>query len=203
MKIALIGATGNAGTRILDEVVRRGHEVTAIARHPEKVTAREGVTAARGDINDLAGLVPLLKGHDIVVSAIPFDAVDPGGVLDATKQAGVSRLLVVGGAASLEIAPGVELLDAPDFPAAYRAGAVAARNVLLVLREEDELNWTYFSPSAEFAPGERTGQFRLATDQLLRAENGHSAISMEDAAIALADEIERPRYPRQRFTAGY
>lgn len=203
MKIALIGATGNAGSRILDELVRRGHEVTAIARHPEKVAPRDGVTAAKGDVEDAAGLVPLLRGHDAVVSALKFEGLNARSLIDAVKCSGALRFLVVGGAGSLEAEPGKQIVDAPDFPEQYKAESLAARDFLNALRAEGELDWTFFSPSAEFAPGERTGEFRLGTDQLLVGADGHSAISMEDGAIALVDEIETPRHSRARFTAGY
>ena len=121
----------------------------------------------------------------------------------AAKQAGVPRLLVVGGAGSLEVAPGVALVDTPQFPAAYKAEALAGRAFLDTLRGEKALDWTFISPSALFEPGERTGSFRLGGDALLSDAAGQSRITMEDFAIALADEIETPAHPRQRFTVGY
>ncbi len=203
MNVALIGPTGNVGSRLLAELLRRGHEVTGIARHPEGLPSQPHLTVKRGDANDEDGLAALLRGHDAVISAGRFVSVNPRALLAAVKQAGVPRLLVVGGAGSLEVAPGVPLVDTPDFPAAYKPEALAGRDFLHVLRGERELNWAFLSPSAIFGPGERTGTFRLGTDQLLVGADGESRISMEDFAIALVDELETPRHPRQRFTVGY
>jgi putative NADH-flavin reductase len=203
MKIALIGATGNAGSRILAELSRRGHSVTAIARHPEKVPALPDITAAKGDANDVPGLAAILKGHDVVISSLHFTASDPHKLMAAVHAAGVERYLVVGGAGSLEVAPGVKLVTTPGFPAQYKAEAEAGGAFLDLLRQEKELNWTFISPSALFIEGERTTKFRLGTDQLLADANGKSWISFADYAIALADEIEKPAHLRQRFTVGY
>ncbi len=202
MKIALIGATGNAGSRILAELSRRGHHVTAIARHPEKVPALPGVTPLLADAGDVAGLAAAIKGHDAVISSVHFTAFDPQKLIAAVQQSGVPRYLVVGGAGSLEVAPGVKLIDTPEFPAIYKAEASAGSAYLDLLRRQPALDWTYLSPSAVFAPGERTGKFRLGRDQLLSNDKG-SNISFEDYAIALADEIEKPAHSRQRFTVGY
>jgi uncharacterized protein len=203
MKIALIGPTGNVGSRINAELLRRGHEVAGIARHPERLPSQPHVTVKRGDANDEDGLAALLTGHDAVISAGRFVSVNPRALITAVKKAGVKRLLVVGGAGSLEVAPGVQLVDTPNFPAAYKPEASAGRDFLNTLRGEQELNWTFLSPSALFAPGERTGKFRLGTDRLLIGGDGQSRISMEDFAIAFVDELETPRHPRQRFTVGY
>jgi uncharacterized protein len=202
MKIALIGATGNAGSRILAELSRRGHAVTAIARHPQKVPALAGVTPAKADADDVAGLTAVIKGHDAVVSSVHFTASDPHKLIAAVREARVPRYLVVGGAGSLEVAPGVKLIDTPQFPAIYKAEATAGSVFLDLLRRQSDLDWTYLSPSAMFAPGERIGKFRLGRDQLLTNDKG-SHISFEDYAIALADEIEKPAHSRQRFTVGY
>jgi uncharacterized protein len=202
MKIALIGATGNAGSRILAELSRRGHLVTAIARHPEKVPALPGATAVKADADDVAGLTTAIKGHDAVISSVHFTASDPHKLIAAVREAGGPRYLVVGGAGSLEVAPGVKLIDTPEFPAIYKAEASAGNDFLDLLRRQSDLDWTYLSPSAVFAPGERTGKFRLGRDQLLTNDKG-SHISFEDYAIALADEIEKPAHSRQRFTVGY
>jgi putative NADH-flavin reductase len=202
MKIALIGATGNAGSRILAELSRRGHHVTAIARHPEKVPALSGVTPLKADAGDVAGLADVIKGHDVVISSVHFTASDPHKLIAAVLQAGTPRYLVVGGAGSLEVAPGVKLVDTPEFPAIYKAEASAGNVFLDLLRAQPTLDWTYLSPSAVFAPGERTGKFRLGRDQLLANDKG-SHISFEDYAVALADEIEKPVHLRQRFTVGY
>jgi uncharacterized protein len=202
MKIALIGATGNAGSRILAELSRRGHAITAVARHPEKVPALTGVTSLKADANDVAGLAAVLKGHDVVISSVHFTASDPRKLVEAVHASGVSRYLVVGGAGSLEVAPGVKLIDTPEFPAIYKAEAAAGGVFLDLLRNETGLDWTFLSPSALFVPGERSGKFRLGGDQLLSNEKG-SRISFEDYAIALVDEIEKPAHSRQRFTVGY
>ncbi|MDT8329855.1 NAD(P)-dependent oxidoreductase [Roseomonas gilardii] len=203
MKIALIGATGQAGSEILAELSRRGHEVTAIVRHPEKVPSLPGVTAAKGDVFDRAGLTALLRGHDAVVSSVHFTQSDPEILIAAVKEAGVGRYLVVGGAGSLEVAPGVALITTPEFPEAYRAEAQAGADFLARLRREEGLDWTFLSPSALFFGGPRTGTFRLGQDRLLVDQDGKSSISFADFAIAMADEIETPKHSRSRFTAGY
>ncbi|MBO9379478.1 NAD(P)H-binding protein [Sphingomonas histidinilytica] len=202
MSIALIGASGAAGSRILKELSDRGHAITAIARHPEKIADLPNVTARRGDVLDKAGLVELLRGHDTVVSSVHFTASDPHILIDAVKAAGVKRYLVVGGAGSLEVKPGIRLIDTPDFPEAYKAEAGGGAAFLDLLRQEQDLDWTFLSPSLQFLPGERTGKFRLGKDELLSTEKG-SVISFEDYAVALVDEIENPAHRRQRFTVGY
>jgi uncharacterized protein len=203
MKIAVIGASGNAGARITAELAIRGHAVTAIARNPEKIAKLANVIPTRGDASDEAGLTRLLRGHDAAISSIHFLASDPKKLIGAAKASGVGRYLVVGGAGSLEVAPGVRLVTTPNFPAQYKAEAEKGADFLDLLRREKELNWTFLSPSALFVAGERTGKFRLGTDQLLTAADGKSWISFEDFAVALADEIERPAHIRKRFTVGY
>lgn len=203
MHIALIGVSGRVGSRLLTELLRRGHSVTGIARDTTKLASQPNLVLQAGDATQPAWLAPLLAGHDVVISAMRFQSSDPNALIAAVKQAGVQRLMVVGGAASLEVAPGQTLFDAPGFPAAYKAEAAAGRQALDVLRAEHDLDWTFLSPSAEFAPGERTGTFRLGGDQLLSDANGKSWISMEDFAIAFADELETPKHSRQRFTVGY
>jgi putative NADH-flavin reductase len=177
--------------------------VTAIARHPEKIAAQANVTATRGDVMDQAGLARLLAGHDVAISSVHFLASDPAKLIGAAKESKVGRYLVVGGAGSLEVAPGVRLVTTPGFPVAYKAEAEKGAAFLDLLRAEAELNWTFLSPSALFTAGERTGKFRLGNDQLLTSADGKSSISFEDFAVALADEIERPAHIRQRFTVGY
>lgn len=201
-KIALIGASGNAGSRILKELSDRGHQVTAIARNPEKIANLPKVVAVKGDVFDKDALVALLKGHDAVISSVHFTASDPAILIAAVRESGVKRYLVVGGAGSLEVAPGQRLVDQPDFPAAYKAEASKGADFLDLLSTVDDLEWSFLSPSALFSPGERTGTFRLGKDTLLSNEKG-SSISFEDYAIALADEIEKPAHIRQRFTVGY
>ncbi len=202
MKVALVGASGNVGARILNELVTRGHDVTAIVRHPERVPAGPHVTAKKGDAADQTDLANLLKGHDAAISAVRFADSDPHTLIEAVRASGVKRYLVVGGAGSLEVAPGKKLIDTPEFPAAYKAEAAAGAAFLDMLRSEKDLDWTFLSPSALFAAGARTSKFRLGKDQLLTTEKG-SSISFEDYAIALVDELEKPRHSRQRFTVGY
>jgi len=201
-KVALIGASGQAGSRILKELSDRGHHVTAIARHPDEIAALPNVTAQRGDVADGVGLAGLLRGHDAVISSVHFSVTDPAALIGAVRASGVKRYLVVGGAGSLEVAPGVRLVDTPEFPEAYKAEASAGATFLDLLRGETDLDWTFLSPSAMFVAGERTGTFRLGKDTLLTNDQG-SSISFEDYAIALVDEIERPAHVRQRFTVGY
>ncbi len=203
MSIALIGATGFIGSRILSELVSRGHTVTAIVRNPEKVPALPGVTAVKGDILDKDGLATLLAGHDVAISSVHYLASDADALLGAVKQSGVKRYLVVGGAGSLEVAPGVKLVDTPEFPAIYLDEARKGGAYLELLKQEKTLDWTFLSPSAIIAPGECTGTFRLGLDQLLVDGNGESKISAEDYAIALVDELEKPAHSRRRFTVGY
>jgi putative NADH-flavin reductase len=203
MKIAVIGASGNAGSRITTELARRGHTVTAIARNPDKIATSANVTAVKGDVLDQAGLAALLAGHDAAISSVHFLDSDPARLIGAARDSKVGRYLVVGGAGSLEVAPGVRLVTTPGFPVAYKAEAEKGGAFLDLLRAEKELNWTFLSPSALFTAGQRTGKFRLGTDQLLTAEDGKSWISFEDFAVALADEIEHPAHIRQRFTVGY
>lgn len=203
MKAALIGIRGRVGSRLATELLLRGHSVTGIGRSPVKIDARPGVTMKQGDATKSLMLAPLLAGHDAVLSASRFQTSDANALITAVKKAGVKRLLVVGGAGSLEVAPGKALVDTPDFPEAYKVEARAGVKFLDALRNEKELDWTYLSPSAEFSPGERTGKFRIGGDQLLVDSNGKSWISMEDFAIAMVDELEHPKHSRQRFTVGY
>ena len=156
----------------------------------------------KGDVFDKAGLAQLLKGHDAVVSAVRFSASDPKLLIEAVRESGVRRYFVVGGAGSLEVAPGVKLIDTPEFPAAYKAEAAKGGEFLDLLRKDKDLDWTFLSPSAVIAPGERTGKFRLGKDQLLTTDKG-SSISWEDYAIAAVDELEKPAHIRERFTVGY
>jgi putative NADH-flavin reductase len=203
MKIAVVGASGNAGSRIVTELASRGHAVTAIARNPERIATQANVTARQGDVQDQAGLAALFRGHDAAISSVHFLDSDPARLIGAARDSKVGRYLVVGGAGSLEVAPGVRLVTTPNFPVVYKAEAEKGGAFLDLLRQEKELNWTFLSPSALFTAGQRTGKFRLGTDQLLAASDGKSWISFEDFAVALADEIERPAHIRTRFTVGY
>lgn len=201
-KIALIGASGNAGSRILKELSDRGHQVTGIARNPDKVTALPNVTAVAADLFDSDRLAEVLKGHDAVISSVHFVASNAALLVDAVRKAGVRRYLVVGGAGSLEVEPGKRLLDQPGFPDEYRPEAAAGYAFLEYLKQVEDLEWSFLSPSMMFVPGARTGKFRLGKDSLLTSDAG-SSISFEDFAVALADEVEQPQHSRQRFTVGY
>ena len=202
MKIALIGASGQVGSRLLKELSDRGHAITAIARNPEKIAKLPGVAAVKGDVFDKDGLAGLIKGHDAVISAVHFTASDPDTLIAAVRASGVKRYLVVGGAGSLEVAPGKRLVDTPEFPAIYKAEALKGSDFLDKLRTVSDLDWTFLSPSALFVVGERIGKYRLGKDTLLNSDKG-SSISFEDYAIVMADEIEKPKHIRERFTVGY
>jgi len=212
MNIALIGATGYVGSAILQEALARGHAITALVKHPEKVPAQAGLRALASDV--LAGdeLAAQLEGHDAVISAfsghahadvLGYYVKGMAAIVAATKRAGVARLLVVGGAGGLEVAPGLQLLDTPGFPAEWKATAEGARQALDLLRQEEELDWTVLAPSAHLEPGARTGVFRLGADSLLVDADGNSRISLADYAMAMIDELERPAHVRARFTVGY
>jgi len=212
MRIALIGATGFIGSAILKEALSRGHQVTALVAHPNKLAPAANLTPVGVDVLDQAQLAVRLKGADAVISAFSGHAQSDvygyylrgiRSIIVAAKEAAVPRLLVVGGAGSLDVAPGLQLLDTPGFPAMYKPTAEGAREALRLLREEKSLNWTMLSPSAVIAPGERTGKFRLGGDSLLADEKGESRISVEDYAVAMVDELEKPAHVRQRFTVGY
>lgn len=203
-RIALLGITGRAGSRIASELLARGHRVTGIARNTSDTPAQAGLTLQSADASRADAIAPLLQGHDVVVSAMRFDGGPTADVLlDAVRQAGVRRLLVVGGAGSLEVAPGVALIDTPEFPEIYKAEAGAGRSFLDTLRSADDVDWTFVSPGAVFEPGTRTGAFRTGGDALLVDDAGNSAVSMEDYAIAFADEIEHPVHVRERFSVAY
>ncbi|HSU19088.1 MAG TPA: NAD(P)-dependent oxidoreductase [Acidobacteriaceae bacterium] len=207
MKVVVYGATGNAGSQIVKELVSRGHDVTAVARDTAKVPA--GVRAKQDDLSNVDRIAETIAGADAVVSAYappPDDTDQLVAVTEreiaAVKKAGKMRLVVVGGAASLEVAPGVTLLQSGHLPQEWVPIATSHEKALNVLGGSD-INWTYFSPAGFFVPGERTGKFRLGTDQLVTDANGESRISFEDYAVALVDELERPKHERARFTIGY
>jgi putative NADH-flavin reductase len=212
MNIVLIGASGFIGSAILHEALERGHQVTALVTRPEKLEAHAHMKALAADVMNVQKLTAQLAGADAVVSAFSghaqantqdyyLDGVR--NIITAAKQARVPRLLMVGGAGSLEVAPGVQLIDTPGFPAQYRATAEGARQALNLLRAESSLSWTMLSPSAVIAPGQRTGSFRSSSDQLITDADGNSAISVQDYALAMVDEIELAAHPRARFTVGY
>jgi hypothetical protein len=209
MHIALYGATGASGSRILAELLSRNHQVTAIVRNPARLPAQPGLAVAEGDVSSADAIAEKIKGTDAVVSAYAPPADDTDQLVSATeqlitavRQSRVPRLLVVGGAGSLEVAPGVTVIDSGHLPAQWLPIAISHAKTLDLLGKSD-INWTYFSPAAFFVPGERTGKFRLGTNQLIANEQGDSRISLEDYAIALVDELETPKHERSRFTIGY
>jgi len=213
MRIAIIGASGQIGTFIRDEALARGHQVTAIVRHPEKITVQNPrLTVVKADIlKDKAD--ELVKGHDAVISAYNPGWSNPDiyneqikgykAIISGVKKSGIKRLLVVGGAGTLEVAPGVQLLDTASFPENIKGGVLATKEVLYMLRKEKELEWTFLSPPASIAPGERTGHYRVGKDQLLKDKQGESKISTQDYAVAMLDELEHPQHIRERFTVAY
>jgi uncharacterized protein len=209
MNVVLYGATGMIGSRVLDELLSRGHHVTAVVRDPAKVPQRSGVTALKGDVLDAKDVAAKTAGADAVVSAYAPPQDSPEQVSDSVraliggvKESRAKRLLVVGGAGSLLVAPGVDIIDSGHLPAQYKTIAIAHRDALALLKKAD-IDWTYFSPAAFIQPGERTGKFRLGGDSLVADEKGNSSISAEDYAVALVDELEQPKHIRKRFTAAY
>jgi uncharacterized protein len=203
MKIAIIGATGFIGQYIFNEAVSRQHQVTALVRDPAKVTTAANVKAQALEIDDAAALKQALAGQDAVVVSVHYENRDLEKLINNIKATGVKRVLFVGGAASLEVAPGVQLFDTPEFPDQWKATAGAARDLLNLLRGEKEFNWVYISPSAFIEPGQRTNNFRLGKDQLLVNEKGESRISNQDFAVAVINELETPQHQQTRFTVGY
>ncbi|WET12192.1 NAD(P)-dependent oxidoreductase [Pseudomonas sp. D3] len=202
-KIAIIGATGRAGSQLLEEALRRGHSVTAIARNTDKLAGRPGVSVKQVDALDAEALQQAISGSDVVISAAHFATLPASAVIGPVKKAAVKRLLVVGGAGSLLLPGGARVIDSEGFPQAYKAEASAGATFLDALRQEHELDWTFLSPSAEFVETERTGTFRLGQDDLLVSSEGRSWISFADFAIAMLDEVETPKHSRLRFTVGY
>jgi putative NADH-flavin reductase len=209
MNIVLFGATGTIGTRILAELLSRGHAVTAVVRDASKLEGRENLTATAGDIFDPASVAEASRGADVVVSAYGPGPDHAEKLVDATRSllagvetSGVKRLIGVGGAGSLEVAPGLQLVDTPDFPADWKEIALAHRDAF-ALYKSSPLDWTSVSPAAYIHPGERTGKYRTALDTLIVNEQGQSEVSAEDFAIAIADEVENNRHIRQRFTAAW
>lgn len=200
MKIVVFGAGGKLGPVVVEEAERRGHDVTP-------------VTHADADVRDTDAIARVAAGHDVAISTIGpgshgdfrvvVDAVEP--FLTGLARAGVPRLIVVGGAASLEVAPGVRLLDTPDFPEEWKPAAQAAADALARYHtaRDGHVDWVFVSPAAILEPGERTGCYRTGGEQLLVDERGTSRITYPDFAIALVDEAERPRHHRERFTAAY
>lgn len=209
MKVALFGATGNSGSRLLQELLSRGHQVTAVARDVGKLSGSSAHRVKQDDLGDSRRIADTIQGVDAVISAYapPADATDEliavtQRQVDAVRRAGVGRLLVVGGAGGLEVAPGVSLIESGHLPEPYLPIARSHVKALEVLQASD-INWTYLAPAALFQPGERTGTFRLGRDELVTDAQGESRISMEDYAIALVDELEQGAHQRKRFSIGY
>ena len=202
MKVAVLGASGRAGTEITKELADRGHHVLAIARKSKAIPDRPGITPVAGDASDPAALAGLIRGSDAVISALHFD-VPARTLLSALQQAGVARLLVTGGAASLEVAPGIRMIDTPEFPEDWKAFARGGIVFLDALREEKSVDWTFFSPAMVLFEGPRLGRYRLGGDKLVTDDAGESKISFADYAIAMVDELEQKRHSRTRFTAAY
>lgn len=214
MKITVIGATGFVGPDVVKEALARGHQVTAVSRSGKNLSSDPQLTLALGDIHDSAWLGEVLKGQDAVISAYNpgwaesdlFEKFTRGSqqILQAIKSSGVKRLLVVGGAGSLEVAPGIELVDTDAFPANIKPGALGARALRNQLQaEEPTLDWTYLSPAAFLEPGPRTAQFRVGSTSLLMDGDKPASISVADLAVAILDETEHPQHIRQQFTVGY
>ena len=215
MKIAIIGATGFVGAYIVKEAISRGHQVLAMTRSPQKITPSPHLTARDIDINDSESLAAAIKGYDVVVHAFAAprsDSIDERiakqtngtqSIIKAVKQVGVKRLAAVGGAGTAEIAPGVALMNSYLFPPEYEGGARSTAVIKDLLQQEDALDWVFISPPNFLEDGERTGQYRTGTDNLvIEMTTGRSYMSVADYAVAMLDEIEQPRHHRQRFTVG-
>lgn len=216
MKIALLGATGFVGSRLLREALTRGHQVTAIVRDPAKLTEKSDLlTVVTGDVNNHEQLAQQLAGHDVVLNAFSAGWTNPNlyndflagsrAIEKATEQSGVSRLFAIGGAGSLFI-DGQQLVDGPQFPANIKPGALAARDYLNELKQNTQLDWTFFSPAIEMHQGVdtgRTGHYRLGTENPVFNAEGRSILSGEDLAVVVLDELDKHQFSRQRFTAAY
>lgn len=215
LRVAVIGATGFVGTAITNELVDRGHKVTGISRKGGK-SEKSNLSYIASDIFDSKELAEILKDHDVVVSAYNSGWTNPniyddfmkgsGAIQEATKLAGVKRYIVIGGAGSLYVADGVQAVDTPDFPKEIFNGANAARNYLNALKSEKDLDWAFFSPAFEMHQGiktGKTGKYRLGTDFPVFNDEKRSVLSVEDLAVVITDEVEKPKHHKQRFTAAY
>jgi putative NADH-flavin reductase len=203
MNIVVAGATGNIGSRILDEALRRGHRVTGLTRDPAKLGTRDGLQARKANTAEVAAFADALKGHDAAILSVKWNENDVHQVLDALRNAGVKRCLFVVGAGSLLRKDGRTHFDHMAEKGIQPPTSKPAALALTEIRKVTDLDWTAISPPASIQPGERTGKFRLGHDELLEDDKGESKISREDFAIAILDEIEKPQHIRQRFTAAY
>lgn len=211
MKLTLLGVGGMIGSRIAQEALNRGHRVTALVRDIHRVPiTHDRLTPIAGNIMDPSNVATLASGHDAVISAVgPGKDQDPQmlvqvarSLIEGLKRAGVKRLIVIGGAGTLEIKPGLQLMDTPDFNQAYLPVALAHREALAIYQASD-LDWTSISPPRDIEPGLRTGKYHRGTEQILTDEMGESRISAEDFAVAFIDETEKPQSMRKRMTVAY
>lgn len=214
-KVLLIGATGFVGSAILNELVNRGYEVTAVARHAENISTHKGVTAVHADVADVQSIAKLAQGKEAVISSYNPGWTNPDiahlisenypRILEAAKLSGVKRLLIVGGAGTLFCAPGLRVVDSGVIPEEIMGGVRPLGNFYLdVLTKENNIDWVFFSPAGTFdAERERTGNYRLGKDNLIVDDNGVSHISVKDYAKAMVDELETPSHHKERFTIGY
>ena len=202
MQVAVLGAGGKAGKELVQELRRRGHGVIAVGRNAGNLPSGEGIEARVADVSDAAAMAGAVTGADAVISALQFD-IPASTFVAALKQAGVERLIVTGGAASLDNGEGVMIYDTPTFPDFLKPIVKPAIDFLADLRAEQELNWSFFSPAMMFVEGERIGTFRTGTDTMLFNEAGESKITYADGAIAMVDELEQENHPRARWTAAY
>lgn len=207
MKIAVVGASGTIGSRIVAEAAGRGHQVSAVSRRKGAVQPAPGVTAVQADARNADDVANLARDHEAVVVSVSArkegDTPIPEVVRTVVENLGAdTRLFVVGGAGSLEVAPGVQLVDTPHFPEAYKSEVLQQREALELLRASD-VDYTYLSPAIEIAPGERTGRYRVGGDQVLSDGEGRSFITAEDYAVAVLDELETPQHRRRRYTVAY
>ena len=215
MNIAVIGATGFVGAHLVNEFAGRNHKVLGISRTVQIQT--EAITFKSIDVFNTDELAEAIKDYDIVVSAYNpgwlynlafYDEFLKGSqsIQQAAKLAGVKRLIIIGGAGSLFTEDGVQLVDTDKIPEEVKPGAAAARDYLNIIKNENEIDWVFFSPPKEMHPGittGRTGKYRLGTDHLIKDETGKSVLSVEDVAVVIADEIENPKHHHTRFTAAY
>lgn len=215
-KVAVIGATGFVGSHVVKELANRGYEVEAIVRDASKVEQNDRVKAKSIDVNNIDQLAEGLQGSDAVISTYNAGWTNPNlyndfltgseNIEKAVEKAGVKRLIIVGGAGSLYTPDNVQIVDTPNFPEAYKPGATAARDYLNKIKENNNLDWTFFSPAIEMNQanvGTRTGKYRTSLETPVFDDNGRSILSVEDVAVALVDELEQNNHIRERFTAAY